>query len=225
MIKAIIFDFDGVLVESVDIKTEAFRELFKSYPAHLQEFIRYHLLNGGVSRFEKIRYFYKKFLNTKISEDELKKLCEQYSQLVVEKVLRAPYVPGAEALLKACWRSYTMFVVSGTPQEEMCAIVQERGLADFFKEVYGSPSTKSRLVKKILKTHVLHPEETIFIGDSLTDLSAAKESRIRFIARTSSEKMDWLNDETVIATFPDLHTALPFIQSLNEEYEKTRTPL
>ncbi|GAF78578.1 unnamed protein product, partial [marine sediment metagenome] len=32
MIKAIIFDFDGVIVESSDIKTEAFRELFQDYP-------------------------------------------------------------------------------------------------------------------------------------------------------------------------------------------------
>jgi beta-phosphoglucomutase-like phosphatase (HAD superfamily) len=66
--KAIIFDFDGVLVESVDIKTDAFRELFKDYPQYVDEFAAYHEYNGGVSRFEKIKYFYRHFLKENITQ-------------------------------------------------------------------------------------------------------------------------------------------------------------
>ena len=63
MIKAIIFDFDGVLVESNHIKTEAFKELFQDYPQHLDEIVKYHVLNGGLSRYIKIQYIYKKRLS------------------------------------------------------------------------------------------------------------------------------------------------------------------
>ena len=46
MLKSIIFDFDGVLCESVDIKTESFRRLFVDYPEHLKNIIKLHEENG-----------------------------------------------------------------------------------------------------------------------------------------------------------------------------------
>ena len=58
MIKAIIFDFDGVLVESAEIKTEAFRQLFSSFPDKVHEIVEYHKRNMGISRYVKFRYFY-----------------------------------------------------------------------------------------------------------------------------------------------------------------------
>ncbi len=216
MIKAIIFDFDGVLVESVDIKTEAFRELFKNYPGeYLEKFVQYHLLNGGVSRFEKIKYFYREFLNKAVTQEELRKLCEEFSRLVVKKVIEAPYVPGAERLLSLCQKAYDMFVVSGTPGNEMNFIVRERAMSHFFRGVYGSPSPKTQLVRKILKNCLLDPNETVMIGDSLTDFLAAKENRIRFLARVDGVKSDWLNHKGVVAQFADLTGVLPAIQSLN----------
>src|SRR5262245_52729753 len=102
MIKAIIFDFDGVIAESVDIKTEAFRELFREYPDHMEEFIQYQLRNGGVSRFEKIKHFYRRYLNKEITSAELNELCLKYSQLVVDKVISAAWVEGALDLLEKC---------------------------------------------------------------------------------------------------------------------------
>ena len=59
MIKNIIFDFDGVVLDSVPVKTEAFIKLFQSYEKqHVDKLIEYHLKNGGKSRYLKIKYFY-----------------------------------------------------------------------------------------------------------------------------------------------------------------------
>ena len=58
-LKAIFFDFDGVLVESVDIKTRAFSKLFEREGEDVvKKVIDYHIDNGGVSRYEKFRYIY-----------------------------------------------------------------------------------------------------------------------------------------------------------------------
>ena len=65
-IDAIFFDFDGVILESVDIKGWAFGKLFESYPEHVDEIVAFHFANGGMSRFDKFRYIYKNILNKKM---------------------------------------------------------------------------------------------------------------------------------------------------------------
>ena len=72
MVKAIIFDFDGVLVESVDIKTRAFARLFESEENDaVKEIVNYHLGHAGVSRFEKFKYIYNNILQIYIKEVEM----------------------------------------------------------------------------------------------------------------------------------------------------------
>ena len=58
MIKNIIFDYDGTIADSVNIKTEAFAELYRNYGKDIEsKVVKYHLNNGGVSRFEKFKYY------------------------------------------------------------------------------------------------------------------------------------------------------------------------
>ena len=59
MIKAIVFDFDGVLAESANLKTRAFSDLFKGEDEEtVRQIVAYHLKNAGVSRFEKFKIIY-----------------------------------------------------------------------------------------------------------------------------------------------------------------------
>lgn len=58
MIKAIFWDFDGVIADSVNVKTDAFYELYLPYGKEVAEKVKeYHLANGGVSRFKKFEYW------------------------------------------------------------------------------------------------------------------------------------------------------------------------
>ncbi|MDN5339305.1 MAG: hypothetical protein PWQ30_414, partial [Euryarchaeota archaeon] len=55
----LILDFDGVVVESLPLKTAAFRKIFSfTSPEHLDEIIAFHLENGGMSRYDKFRHIY-----------------------------------------------------------------------------------------------------------------------------------------------------------------------
>ena len=75
MIRAILFDFDGVILESVDVKTKAFAELFKDFPEHVDQIVQYHIDNMGVSRFDKFRYIYRYILKRKLSDEKFTELC------------------------------------------------------------------------------------------------------------------------------------------------------
>ena len=57
--RVIFWDFDDVIKDSVSVKTKAFSILFEKYGREIQEkVVSYHLENGGVSRFDKVKYFY-----------------------------------------------------------------------------------------------------------------------------------------------------------------------
>jgi len=187
LIKAIIFDFDGVIVESVDIKTKAFAKLFcHEGPAVAEAVVEYHLQNSGVSRFDKFAYIYNNILHRRITEAIFNDLCNKFSQLVVNEVINAPYVEGAEEFLKEYVKEYKFFVVSATPQEEIESIIEKRGMSGCFSTVYGAPGKKTDLVRKIIKDNSLTSRELIYIGDALSDYEAAKENSVEFIARINN---------------------------------------
>ncbi|MDD5503733.1 MAG: HAD family hydrolase [Candidatus Omnitrophica bacterium] len=184
MIKAIIFDFDGVLVESVDIKTKAFRRLFEHEGKEIADMVEsYHIANTGVSRFDKFRYFYKTFLKRELRDAEFNDLCKRFSALVKEEVIKAPYVTGAREFLQSRKDFFDFFITTATPQAEMEWIVEQRGISAFFKALYGAPVKKEDAVNDIIRRFALMPDETAYVGDALSDMQAARANSVNFIAR------------------------------------------
>lgn len=186
MTSAIIFDFDGVIIESFDIKTEAFRELFKTYPESVDKIIEYHQQNGGVSRYKKFKYIYRDILKQPLDEETIKELGEKFSALVVEEVKKCPYVPGAFEFIRKRSKNLKLFIASGTPEEELHSIVAARHLSEYFKGIYGSPATKSEIILGILERENMEKEDTVFIGDTITDYREASKAGVPFIARINS---------------------------------------
>src|SRR5688500_11624263 len=67
---AVIFDFDGVILESANIKTEAFLTLFADHTEHREAIRGYHVRNVGISRFRKFEWIYSELLKTPLCEAE-----------------------------------------------------------------------------------------------------------------------------------------------------------
>jgi HAD superfamily hydrolase (TIGR01549 family) len=184
MIKALILDFDGVIAESVDIKTKAFARLFaKESKSVLPRIIRYHLANAGVSRFEKFRHIYKRILKRNLGDSEFRRLCADFSCLVKEQVIAAPYVRGAREFLDKYACRYRCYMLSATPRKEIEEIARAKKIRRFFKMVYGAPAKKQQVVKEIMRREGLRPCEVLYVGDALSDYEAARKNGVNFIAR------------------------------------------
>ena len=201
MLKAIILDFDGIVFESVEIKTEGFRKLFSDYPEHVDKVVAYHRANGGMSRYEKFKVIYRDFLKLPLTVQKSQELGDQFAENCLTGVLNATFVPGAEEFLKQYYQQFLLFIASGTPEDEMRFIVKERKLGVYFKGVFGSPKTKTRIINDILSQYGLTPSDTIFVGDSINDFKAAQETGLRFIGRFSEpawkslvKEQDAIND-------------------------------
>jgi phosphoglycolate phosphatase-like HAD superfamily hydrolase len=181
--QAVFFDFDGVVLDSVQVKTEAFAQMFRSFgPDVEQAVVAYHLAHGGMSRFEKFRYYYNNLLHMPVSEDRLLALGEEFSDLVLTKILEAPFVAGAsETLIKLAIERVPAFVVSGTPDVEVKFIVEKRKLIGYFQEVHGSPRYKDEILRDIIGRKGYEPEHCLFLGDAMTDYKAALVVGTRFL--------------------------------------------
>jgi len=182
---AIIFDFDGVVAESGDIKTQAFAELYRPYgDAVVSEVVRYHTQNGGLSRYNKFRYFQQHLLNgPTLTQEEEKELDRRFSELVVEAVIAAEAVSGANELIRQQAERIPLFVASGTPEVELKVIVERRGLSPYFKQVRGAPKLKKTLIAEILSDYALNPETVLMIGDAMADYEGAAANGLAFLGR------------------------------------------
>jgi len=190
MIRAIAFDFDGVLVESVDIKNRAYARLFEKEEEELvKSILAYHFKNAGVSRFIKFRTIYQEILERPLSEGELQLLCDRFSRLVVDEVVAAPWVEGAQDFLVKNKDHYTFAIISGTPEDELKQIVRSRAMEPFFDVVLGSPKDKVALLREVMFRFDLNPKEILFIGDAETDWNAARATEVPFFWRCSSSQV------------------------------------
>lgn len=191
-LRAVVFDFDGVILESGNIKTEAFLELFADWPEHREAVLAFHLANLGVSRYVKFRYVVEELWARPYTPQDEAELGAAFERLVLEKVLRCPFVPGAAETLAALSGWLPAFVASGTPQTELDFIVNQRHLRGSFQEVWGTPCTKPEILRDIVARYGWQPDEVLMVGDGLSDYQAAQAVGTRFLARlTPEQQTEW----------------------------------
>lgn len=199
---AIVFDFDGVLVESVDVKTRAFASLYAEYGAAVvDQVVAYHLQHSGISRYVKFRHYHENLLGVRYDESIGAQLSVQFSRLVVDAVVAAPYVSGAQEFLAGFHCRLPLFVASGTPEEELHKIVQRRGMQQYFRSVHGSPASKGEILHGIIRRDGLMPARVLMLGDAVADLDGARAAGTAFIGRAESANSPFPPD---VPTIPDL---------------------
>ena len=228
MIKAIIFDFDGVIIESVNIKTEAFAEIYRSHgPKVVERVVEHHMANGGMSRFEKFKLYHRELLGKKLSDDGLSEITHQFSRMVTQKVIEAPYVKGAIEFIESNYTSFDLFISSATPENELREIIEKRKISRYFKEIFGSPETKSDHIRRIIRRYNYGSSEVVFIGDAINDKEAAELNGICFIGRRHRGNKNAFGDCLCNHDLTDLEEAIEKVDnnSLINKYKNSQNRL
>lgn len=210
-VKNIFFDFDGVILDSVDCKTQAFEKMYSKYGNDIAKKVKkYHLDNGGVSRFEKFKFWHKEYLGINLSDKELSELSNEFSSCVVDKVVASKEIEGSIDFIKQSSNQYKCWIITGTPTIEMKQIAQKLNIAKHFLGIHGSPEKKIHWVDYLLKENQLIPNETLFLGDATTDYEAARSGNLHFALRQADYNKPFFENIDVprFKTFYELNAIL-----------------
>lgn len=189
MIKNILFDFDGVILDSMPVREYGFREILKEYDNKLiDKLIEYHELNGGLSRFVKIKYFYEELLGKSIDDELITKYADKFSKIMRLELSNKKYlIEDSVEFIEKHSSDYSLHIVSGSEQSELRYLCKELGIDQYFHSIHGSPTHKNKLVENLLKTSNYNNKETILIGDSINDYEAALSNNIQFYGYNNIE--------------------------------------
>ena len=180
----IVFDCDGVVLNSNRIKTWAFKQATLPYgESAARAMVDYHVANGGVSRYEKFTHFLEQITPNTAPDAKLKSL-EQllvvYAAAVKQGLLECEMADGLSELRKQT-QGARWLIVSGGDQAELREVFVARGIADWFDGgIFGSPDAKPDiLAREIANGNIQHP--AVFLGDSQYDYYCAKAAGLDFV--------------------------------------------
>lgn len=176
--KTIIFDCDGVVLNSNKVKTEAFYNTALQFGrAAAERLVKYHIERGGISRYEKFQWFIDSLTEDDLAQSEsepnLDSLLATYAS-EVHKGLRSCEIAEGLAELRNKTEASTWLIVSGGDQAELRELFTERNIAQYFDGgIFGSPDTKEKILKRELDNkNLILP--AVFIGDSQYDYTAVQ---------------------------------------------------
>lgn len=184
----IIFDCDGVILDSNHVKTEAFRVAAKPYgEAAAEALVKHHITNGGVSRYVKFAYFldsivpqYAESLIPSLREAALEQLLSTYAKTVRLGLMSCAIAEGL-AELRAATPNSRWLIVSGGDQTELRDIFEARGISGYFDGgIFGSPETKDSIISREMKAGSIKIP-ALFLGDSKLDHQVATRHHLDFI--------------------------------------------
>ena len=180
--KAIIFDFDGTIIDSNEIKLNCFIDLFSDQEFLKRDLILFISSLGNADRFAVIRACCERFFQGIFSETEIQKKIDSYSRECLRRILIADEIPYALEFIKtANGKGYNLFISSATPEKELVEIIKSMRLIKYFKGVYGGPKSKVFHITSILEQQGLFATETVYIGDSDIDRASAISVGCHFI--------------------------------------------
>ncbi len=195
MIKTIFWDFDGVIADSLDVKADAFYRLYLPYGKDVALKVKeHHLNNGGMSRYEKFKYYHFEFLGQEIDDSKVNELAEQFANLVVKGVILSEEISGVRKVLEKYYQEMNFFIITGTPTDESKLIIKEKKMDNYFISICGSPKKKDVWCKELIAKYNYTPSEILFIGDASSDYNAAKSNKLNFLLRWNQANQEIFKD-------------------------------
>ena len=175
-----IFDCDGVISDTNEIKSDAFKYVARKYLSNeaLIKLIEFHENNIGKSRWEKFNFLKVNGLNDEFETDFL---CQEYAFYVENYMYKKPLVPYIKKYINSLEKNSEniIYIASGGESNQVKRLIKFHKINIMENNIFGSPTKKIDIVKTIKKKHV--KSKFILYGDSLYDSKCAALIEAKFI--------------------------------------------
>jgi len=191
-IHAIVFDFDGTLIDSNQLKYDAYFELFPTDDCHTR------IIRAVISDiFEQSRYVILEEILRRLGvrkkdslKEKVRELAERYNEIVMAGTKSCPEKSGAEEALKKFAPAYRLYVSSTTPDANLKEIIRFRKWEGYFCDVFGYPHEKSETLRRIIALEKLKSDQVLVIGDGESDRKSAMENGCPFLSVTEEFRFE-----------------------------------
>ena len=180
--RALVFDFDGTLVDSNPIKFRAFERCFEDLDEHREAALAYCLGHHHTPRDEKFRHVYEQILKLPYTAQVEQALLSRFAEQTTQPIVEAPETPGAERFLEWASSCFATGVLSSTPDPVLREILRGRAWGRFFLWIRGAPVDKAVWLSQLLQKEGFRGEEVVFLGDTEEDRKAASGAGCLFVA-------------------------------------------
>jgi phosphoglycolate phosphatase-like HAD superfamily hydrolase len=189
-LRAVILDFDGVILDSNELKTEAFREVFSRFPDHAEPMLAYHHAHVSQSRYEKFAHLVENRLGRKGDQPAIDRLASDFAAILRGRIDTCAFVPGAREMLEELAPRVPLYLASVTPQPELLRLLEIHRIHRHFVRVFGCPPwTKPEALAAIVR-ETGGADRLVLVGDSAGDQRAAAALGVAFVARDSGLPFD-----------------------------------
>ncbi|MDD2934521.1 MAG: HAD hydrolase-like protein [Methylotenera sp.] len=192
--KSIVFDCDGVVLDSNVVKTEAYFRTAKNLgatDAQAQALVDYHVKLGGISRYHKFEWYLREVLQQPVTDVAIQALLDEFARELEVGLMECPIAEGLPALREAT-PGVNWMILSGGDQQEIRTLFAKRNLSHFFNGgLFGSPDNKDTVLAREKSNGNLQLP-ALFIGDSKYDFEAATRAGLDFVFLSDwTEVADW----------------------------------
>jgi len=181
--KTLVFDCDGVVLNSNQLKIQAYYDVaikFGANKSQAQALVDYHVKLGGISRYPKFEYFLHEIMRQKVTEQAMQALLDRFTTEVKRLLMDCEIAPGLMRVREANPHAKWM-IISGGDQAELRDIFQQRGIDKLFDAgIFGSPDNKDDILARELAAGNII-ESALFIGDSRYDHQASTKAGLDFV--------------------------------------------
>jgi sugar-phosphatase len=180
--RALVFDFDGTLVDSTPIKWRAFEACFEGFGERREEILAYCHGHHHTPRAVKFRYVYERILGLAYTAAAAEELETRFAALTTDRIIAAPERPGVTGFVARVRLRHFTALLSSTPHEILCSIVEARGWRGWFNALRGAPVDKAEWLRALRAERRLSPREFLFFGDPPVDAAAGAAGGATFVA-------------------------------------------
>ncbi len=192
MIKAIFFDYDGVIVDSFPIVHRVYREICKQLgkecPEDFSEFKKIYGLNSR-----------KMLRNLQFSKEDIDKADVLYNSLI--RTFQPPLYTGVREVIITLSKKYALYVISSSPHSDVQNKLNGFGLSAHFKKIIGGdigPMSKPAKLLELIESEKLRKDEIVMVGDRPNDFIDAEKAGIEKVLLVG---YGWGYDSTSIPNF------------------------